>query len=437
VSDTDLAHLQIGSGALSLGLVVPVVYKAGISTTIVNRWRDDNTPSAARCAQLKSNRSYSVKCGDTEETIEGFNFKYFTDPLPESLLASPRLLITTAVTADGLKGITEYLASILQARFNKCDDNSITYIIACENMPNNSQNLKGKLRQHAMDKKLAKFNSALSMNCAFLNTVVDRICTLPEPHATIQTEVRTESKFQWFVDVSTITNREPWVQLLKEKFEPHWRILTNPQFSFFEKRKAWFVNGGHLALAAYASTFQDKHLYRALKNPKICRKLDLVFKAMSYALDYYRELYGIPENGEISLEGNIMFGQQVKERFEQSEDTVGRIHRSLMKAETATEILNKIFSKLSAKMPNLRLGKKDIISLIDALDINQYTERVLTRIIDGMEHLLEYNDLTNGELFKKEPYMAAEVISLGNQCMKVINSELARTTNSLRETIED
>lgn len=434
--ETDLTHLQIGSGKLALGLIIPVLHEVGLTTTIANRPPRDDSQSSTRCEQLKNDKCYSLDIGKTKKTINFSEFIYLTEKVPESIIKSPNLLITTAVTSEGLDSITEYLANILNSRI-EYSNKSLTYIIACENMHDNSDILKGKLRQHALTNKNRRLRQSLNTNCAFLNTIVDRICSFPDPYPSKQATVRTEQDFQWYVDVTSISQHEPWIQILKEKFEPHWNITTNPYFEFYEKRKTWFVNGGHLILAAYTYKFEDKHLNRALMKKEISGKLDSAFKAFSYALDYYKEsTLGITESSGMNLLDNLEFGKRVKERFSQSEDTVSRIIASLMKADLATNELYKILKELNTANPDLIELKRGLNNLINTLEINQFTERVESRIIEAIDMLLEYNYISDNEPFKTDPDMAAEVIQICNECLRLINSEAGRTARSIRQALQ-
>ena len=422
---------------MALGLVVPVIQNSQVRTTIVNR-TPDNSQSATRCNQLSQNKGYQLSVNGKNERVNDVCSFYFDDPLPKELIASPALLITTAVTAEALPKITPYLSNLLQKRFSLSGDDSFTYIIACENLRDNSSKLKDELRRHALNQKLpTDFDKSLASNCGFLNTVVDRICLLPESHATNQTDVRTEEYFEWVVDISTIVHHPTWTKFLKETFDDNWRIVSNPEFSFFEKRKAWFVNGGHLILATLASSYQDKHLDRVLAKKEVSGKLDINFKAFSYALDYYRHREGMNETAEMSVPGNIQYGAKVKERFSKSHDTSTRIYKDLIKADKAVEELHRTLKELNAKVPDPTAVRESVKSLTRVLDINQFTGRIVSRIVEAIDTLLEYDGRPDGAVLKKEPEMAAEVIRLYGMCLKLMDSELKRTAKTLSEALDD
>lgn len=441
MSNVGSVHMQVGSGALALGLVIPVMSKARLKSIILNRRPKPGAMSVARCSLLKNQKDYIFKSGDSGNSLEKVNnidFYYFDENLPDILFSSPELILTTAVTPSGLLPIVPFITNFLEKRRTICDERAFTYIVACENLRENSNELKKMLLEYAKEINLGTdFSGFINSQCGFLDTVVDRVCVLSDDPVEGQPIVKVEPNYCWIIDKSPLYESGERIEVIEARLGTSIDFVSRRDYRFYERRKTWFVNGGQLALAAYAKDYNEEYLNRAISRPEISKRIKLLFKAFTLALEYYRIKLGIHAEDDKSYAGIAGYALDVMARFEQISDTFGRILRPLLKPASALENMYETITSLQDHRSDNIAVRETINCLVDFLDIQQFTGKIVNRIIEGVEYLQQYDYNSGGKFFKEEPEISIEIMSLYQTCIKQINNELGLLLNDVRKAIKN
>ncbi len=220
------AHLHLGSGKLSAGLVVLTGIDAGGTVHMIARAATERAADASFACLLLSETTRARRALE----LGSFSRADCVDDLhPEARQAieeTPELLITTAITASGIANRTDFLIQLAELRTNKS-----TTFIACENDPGDAYPpLESALRARGV---------------VVRRTMVNRLCFREEIEADGTHLIHTEEQAEWIIEgapdgaVLKALAQVPYVQFV-------------PDIEPYEVRKRWLVNGGHLAVALLA-----------------------------------------------------------------------------------------------------------------------------------------------------------------------------------------
>ena len=435
--NTTMVHMQVGSGALALGLIIPVINKIQLKSFILNRRPEPDSVSDLRCALLKDDKCYTIKTGydgRSLDEIENLDFYFLDEELPEILFSSPELLLTTAVSQPGLSSIVRlFLANFLDKRRVIGGKDAFTYVIACENLYLNSNELRGLLLEHASEINLkSEFEGFVNSQCTFLDTVVDRVCVLTDVLKKGRPIVRVEPNYEWVIDKTPLYEFQGKTESLETKIGSSVNLVSKREYEFYYSRKTWFVNGGQLAIAAYAKEYNEEYVNQAMENPKIAKRIQLLFRAFTFALVQYGQTKGFSPEGDKGYRGIGDYALNVIERFNQMSDSCARILRPLIKPAAALQKMRKIILSLNDEHAEINISDK-INYIIDFLDVQQFTGKILDRIIKGVDFFRQYDDEKKHEILKNEPEIYTELLYLYQTCILRMNNELESLLSDVRK----
>jgi mannitol-1-phosphate 5-dehydrogenase len=188
LDDSPIEHVHFGAGTFGLGMVVEICHgEAGLKTAVVNR---DSRREYHKI--LKSKGNYSVLFDGDRQKILKPKFCYHTTENEQSivdLLSGPSVaLITTSVKKDNLPAIAPLLARGLLKRANGGTTEQKLCVMACENLVDNSAELRKQVESHLPHGQATHLLSGVF----FCNTLVDRICA-PVSCRTGSVQIPTES----------------------------------------------------------------------------------------------------------------------------------------------------------------------------------------------------------------------------------------------------
>jgi hypothetical protein len=226
------AHIHIGAGRLGLGLIAASGAQARLDLHLVHR-TSSSVPEPLHVSLTvvgehgaAAGPSFEIPSVSCSDTVQGLA------PAVQTVLRhAPHLLITTAVTTEGLAARRDFLIELAAERA-KSDQVRSTAFIAGENDPGPGYPaLKAELR-------------ALGVDCR--DTMVNRVC--PSIEADLAADARrvtVDALAEW-----VIAGRPTGAALGALARVSHVRFVADVEP--YEVRKRWLVNGVHLAIAILA-----------------------------------------------------------------------------------------------------------------------------------------------------------------------------------------
>lgn len=243
--------VQLGTGALSLGLVAWVGHRAGLDVVLANRLY--GSAQAGRNQMLRDRKEYRLSAigpgreGEKEEVrIRKLLFMDDEKGKLISRIADPRTMLVTTALKGGVETITDLLARSIEARLatSPCPP---LYVVACENTFD-SQRL-GQLVQASLHERvdLDTFRDHVD----FISCMVDRQCNEPfqDPPESGPVVVEVEEYAQWVMERPRLPGgledafRHPAVAK---------HVLFVRDIRPVQQRKRWLVNATHLTIALNA-----------------------------------------------------------------------------------------------------------------------------------------------------------------------------------------
>jgi hypothetical protein len=292
------------------------------------------------------------------------------------------VLLTTAVTPTGLNALVPFLAQAIHKRFER-RVNEPLFVIACENLKNNSSILRrmllSRLHREQYEVDCIRF---FNTSCFFLDTVVDRVCLSPELRGGA-VHVNVESGSEWVIDQSELIGCQEHLQTLRRLLGDTPRLVSKREYDFLEKRKTWFVNGTQLAIAAYSAHLSYTHLNDALRDVDVRRNIDILLDAFRRALWYAGYIQGLtlPDADAGSIRS---YSDSVLQRLLQIADPKSRILRDLLKILFIEPEIRRLLTAGSTV---------DARSTLLLLDQRAFFEKVLVRLVEPYEDLINYSRL--------------------------------------------
>jgi len=318
-ADSNFEHIHIGAGSFGLGMVVDICHgDAGLRTAVVAR---ESSRDYHRILQTKGAFSVLFDSNQDRRRTLKPSFHYYNPDNSQSviqlLIGAKVSLITTAVRRERLDDVGRVLATALQEREMRGHHEPLC-IIACENLPDNSAQLRRQVELHLPQEKAQH----LLQEVFFCNTLVDRICA-EISHATGSVEIPVESYHSWIV--RSPAKEIPILELLAAK-QFITLARTDAEFSLFETQKYWCMNGVHLATAAYAyNNFKQlRYVSQALANPDIASKVRALQLELLAA--FLKRVSDLGMQEKFSAEMARRYNERVFQRLAQSrKDTIDRI----------------------------------------------------------------------------------------------------------------
>jgi mannitol-1-phosphate/altronate dehydrogenase len=333
-NDPHINHVHIGAGSFGLGMVVDICDRASFRTAVITKW---NNKEHQRL--LRVNPSYTVLYDDNPNTTKQLTpmlhiYEHESDAKLLDLLANPSVvLITTSVRKENLLKVAPLLAKAFERR-TAGKSNQNVCVMACENLPQNSSELKRLVVKLLGSTALDYVHSKVS----FCNTVVDRVCA-PVRCRSNSVQVPVETFHHWVIhkpalEQSAIQNLEKYVKVAQTEIE----------FQGYEVQKYWCMNGLHLAAAAYLYNYEPKLLYLAdaLEISFLLTKLQALERELEAAFALYTNRLALQR--VFSPRHIREYGDTVLRRLRQNRaDTVERILKQEQTPGNSTlEILDRI-----------------------------------------------------------------------------------------------
>ncbi|GAB2882788.1 hypothetical protein GCM10027074_59050 [Streptomyces deserti] len=241
-----MKHLHMGAGGLGLGLVVALTAKLRGTDAFVLQ-RDGHKLDA-----LRDKRFYfrDVKPGGESQQVDisGALSLEQAEEIRVLITQPGPVLLTTALTENGLEGQVERIRDLLSERVSAGHPEPL-YVIACEN-------IVGRFYQ-----KLEQGH--FGENIHFLPCVVDRLCNNSSvEHGSVRVE--TEEYGSWVIE-----RRTPWTEELERILAP---AIANISFvddlESEARKKRWLVNGPHFALGLMAHRRRRALLHEFASDPE-------------------------------------------------------------------------------------------------------------------------------------------------------------------------
>jgi len=292
--------VHFGAGNIGRGFIAPILDQSGYNVCFVDVNQDI-------IKALNANSSYTVKlAGPTQETFQvnhmaGLNSLFNRESLIQVLTTAD--LITTAVGPNVLEKIADVVAEGLRERLKitKVPLN----IIACENMINGSQVLKGYIWEHLTVEEQDQLEDIIG----FPNSAVDRI--VPQQSHQDPLFVEVEPFYEWVVNASEVKGERPDLRGV---------TYVDGLLPYIE-RKLFTVNTGHAACAYLGHYYGHAIIKEAIDDPK-------VRKIVEGVLDETGQL--LQKKYDFDQEEHQRYVTKILQRFENEYivDEVDRVGRS-------------------------------------------------------------------------------------------------------------
>jgi len=247
--------VQFGAGNIGRGFIGQVLSRAGYRLNFV----DVVDPLIK---QINERGRYTLTeidaAGQKEVTIENVSAISAKDEAAVIEAITEADIITTAVGPDVLPIIARAVAKGLQQRAGENPDTALN-IIACENLINNSNILRGHVISH-----LSKEHQAyVEKNVGFPNCVIDRVVTAPSDAAQKADPLAVVAEGQgiWIADRHAVVGEPPSIAGLQ---------FTDKLEAYVEQ-KIFTLNTAH-AITGYLGYLKGyQYIHEALRDPEIYR----------------------------------------------------------------------------------------------------------------------------------------------------------------------
>jgi mannitol-1-phosphate 5-dehydrogenase len=242
--------VHFGGGNIGRGFIAELFHKTGyriVFVDVVDKLIDD----------INATKSYTVTevgaDGERSFTIDNYvaiNSKYNEAEVVDEIAKAD--IVTCAVGPNILKFIAPVIAKAIQKR----TATKPLAVIACENMINATDTLKGFIVD---EKNMPKdfVEKELSTKAEFGNSAIDRIVPTQPPNAGL--DVKIEKFYEWCVETTGFKSGHPEIEGV------HWVEDLEP----FIERKLFTVNTSH-ATAAYFGYYKGMGtIHEAMADPEI------------------------------------------------------------------------------------------------------------------------------------------------------------------------
>jgi len=379
--------IHIGCGKLGLGLIKDIVSNFNCESIFINRRSEKEYYS-----KLKEQKGhYFISFPDSTQKELYINFHYYGEEIVRDYFCDKELLfISTSVGINNFTDISNYLIDMLYERFTFLGNKGILFIIACENLSKNSEELKRViLREIANDEINKTFVNFIKDNVIPLNAIVDRICS----KVNVENDkviVYAEKFYQWKVDIFKSRDFFP---KFNEIFNSYINLigLSDPrEYEFHEKMKYWLLNGAHLAIAikAYIMNLHNENtlatLPEAVISSDIQKEIALIINASKTALKYQSKE---TMNNIISSEEIDKYADAILERIRNGPpDAIERILKDILQLEKIDEQIKDLLNKIEENKNNKDEIKNEIKVFLNIFNITAYINKILERLIEPFEY---------------------------------------------------
>jgi mannitol-1-phosphate 5-dehydrogenase len=257
--------VHFGGGNIGRGFIAELFHKTGyriVFIDVIDKLIDD----------INTTKSYTVTevgaDGERSFTIDNYvaiNSKYHEAECIDEI--SKADIVTCAVGPNILKFIAPVIAKAIQKRTVP----KPLAVIACENMINATDTLKGFIVD---EKNMPKdfVEKELSSKAEFGNSAIDRIVPTQPPNAGL--DVKIEKFYEWCVETSGFKSGHPEIEGV------HWVEDLEP----FIERKLFTVNTSHATAAYFGYNKGVKTIHEAMADPEIKNEVHEALEETSHLI---------------------------------------------------------------------------------------------------------------------------------------------------------
>jgi len=257
--------VHFGGGNIGRGFIAELFHKTGyriVFIDVIDKLIDD----------INTTKSYTVTevgaDGERSFTIDNYvaiNSKYHEAECIDEI--SKADIVTCAVGPNVLKFIAPVIAKAIQKRTVP----KPLAVIACENMINATDTLKGFIVD---EKNMPKdfVEKELSSKAEFGNSAIDRIVPTQPPNAGL--DVKIEKFYEWCVETSGFKSGHPEIEGV------HWVEDLEP----FIERKLFTVNTSHATAAYFGYNKGVKTIHEAMADPEIKNEVHEALEETSHLI---------------------------------------------------------------------------------------------------------------------------------------------------------
>jgi len=257
--------VHFGGGNIGRGFIAELFHKTGyriVFIDVIDKLVDD----------INATKSYTVTevgaDGERSFTIDNYiaiNSKYHEAECIDEI--SKADIVTCAVGPNILKFIAPVIAKAIQKRTAP----KPLAVIACENMINATDTLKGFITD---EKNMPKdfVEKELSSKAEFGNSAIDRIVPTQPPNAGL--DVKIEKFYEWCVETSGFKSGHPEIEGV------HWVEDLEP----FIERKLFTVNTSHATAAYFGYNKGVKTIHEAMADPEIKNEVHEALEETSHLI---------------------------------------------------------------------------------------------------------------------------------------------------------
>jgi mannitol-1-phosphate 5-dehydrogenase len=257
--------VHFGGGNIGRGFIAELFHKTGyriVFIDVIDKLIDD----------INTTKSYTVTevgaDGERSFTIDNYvaiNSKYHEAECIDEI--SKADIVTCAVGPNILKFIAPVIAKAIQKRTAP----KPIAVIACENMINATDTLKGFIVD---EKNMPKdfVEKELSSKAEFGNSAIDRIVPTQPPNAGL--DVKIEKFYEWCVETSGFKSGHPEIEGV------HWVEDLEP----FIERKLFTVNTSHATAAYFGYNKGVKTIHEAMADPEIKNEVHEALEETSHLI---------------------------------------------------------------------------------------------------------------------------------------------------------
>ena len=302
--------VQFGAGNIGRGFIAELLHESGYFVVFI----DVVDGLIDKINATKSYEILEVRDGPAKSrtitNYRGINSMYNMEKVVSTIADAD--IVTCAVGPSVLKFIAKPIADGLSKRAST----KPVAVIACENMINATDNLKGFITdEKGMSTEAVK---DLLSKAEFGNCTVDRI--VPTQPAGSGLNIVIESFYEWCVDTTCFKSERPDIKGI------HWVNDLEP----YVERKFFTVNTGH-AIAAYFGYYKGiKTIHESMANPEIKKAVCDALKETAFLVTIKHK---------ISREEQERYVQNVVTRISNPylEDTTVRVGRAPLRKLSCKE----------------------------------------------------------------------------------------------------
>jgi mannitol-1-phosphate 5-dehydrogenase len=257
--------VHFGGGNIGRGFIAELFHKTGyriVFVDVVDKLIDD----------INATKSYTVTevGADGERSFMIDNYVAINSKYEEAKVVDEIAKADVATCAVG-PNILKFIAPVIAKAIQKRTATKPLAVIACENMINATDTLKGFIvDEKNMPKEFVE--KELSSKAEFGNSAIDRIVPTQPPNAGL--DVKIEKFYEWCVETTGFKSGHPEIEGV------HWVEDLEP----FIERKLFTVNTSHATAAYFGYNKGVGTIHEAMADPQIKNEVHEALEETSHLI---------------------------------------------------------------------------------------------------------------------------------------------------------